>query len=126
MLAPVEHLDGLKRLDIRFSLDPISRFLERLNNPQNAYGTVLVGGTNGKGSIAAMVASALSHGSFRVGRLQNIFQAGIYFFLQIGIDIQNQIASRFGIDHVQFPFDISHRIDLDLRRTALSAQIVFI
>ncbi|MGD1151828.1 MAG: folylpolyglutamate synthase/dihydrofolate synthase family protein [Syntrophales bacterium] len=67
MLAPVEHLDGLKRLDIRFSLDPISRFLERLNNPQNAYGTVLVGGTNGKGSIAAMVASALSHGGFRVG-----------------------------------------------------------
>jgi dihydrofolate synthase/folylpolyglutamate synthase len=67
MLAPVEHLDGLKRLDIRFSLDPISRFLERLNNPQNAYGTVLVGGTNGKGSIAAMVASALSHGDFRVG-----------------------------------------------------------
>jgi dihydrofolate synthase/folylpolyglutamate synthase len=67
MLAPVEHLDGLKRLDIRFSLDPISRFLERLNNPQNAYGTVLVGGTNGKGSIAAMVASALSHDSFRVG-----------------------------------------------------------
>jgi dihydrofolate synthase/folylpolyglutamate synthase len=67
MLAPVEHLDGLNRLDIRFSLDPISRFLERLNNPQNAYGTVLVGGTNGKGSIAAMVASALSHGGFRVG-----------------------------------------------------------
>ena len=67
MLTPVEHLDGLKRLDIRFSLGPISRFLERLNNPQNAYGTVLVGGTNGKGSIAAMVASALSHGGFRVG-----------------------------------------------------------
>ncbi|MGA3208090.1 MAG: folylpolyglutamate synthase/dihydrofolate synthase family protein [Syntrophales bacterium] len=67
MPAPVEHLDGLKRLDIRFSLDPISRFLERMNNPQDAYGTVLVGGTNGKGSIAAMVASALSHGGFRVG-----------------------------------------------------------
>jgi dihydrofolate synthase / folylpolyglutamate synthase len=67
MLAPLEHLDGLSRLDIRFSLDHISRFLERLNNPQNAYGTVLVGGTNGKGSIAAMVASALSHGGFRVG-----------------------------------------------------------
>ncbi len=66
MQAPVEHLDGLKRLDIRFSLDPISRFLERLNNPQDAYGTVLVGGTNGKGSIAAMVASVMSRG-FRVG-----------------------------------------------------------
>ena len=66
MQAPVEHLDGLKRLDIRFSLDPISRFLERLNNPQDAYGTVLVGGTNGKGSIAAMIASVMSRG-FRVG-----------------------------------------------------------
>jgi dihydrofolate synthase/folylpolyglutamate synthase len=66
MKALVEHLDGLNRLDIRFSLDPISRFLERQNNPQNAYGTVLVGGTNGKGSIAAMVASVMSRG-FRVG-----------------------------------------------------------
>ncbi len=66
MKSPVEHLDGLKRLDIRFSLDPISRFLERLNNPQDAYRTVLVGGTNGKGSIAAMVASVMSRG-FCVG-----------------------------------------------------------
>ncbi len=66
MQSPVEYLDGLKRLDIRFSLDPVSRFLERLNNPQDAYGTVLVGGTNGKGSIAAMVASVMSCG-FRVG-----------------------------------------------------------
>jgi dihydrofolate synthase / folylpolyglutamate synthase len=66
MQSPVEHLDGLKRLDIRFSLDPISRFLESLNNPQDAYGTILIGGTNGKGSIAAMVASVMSRG-FRVG-----------------------------------------------------------
>jgi dihydrofolate synthase / folylpolyglutamate synthase len=67
MLVPVENLDGLGRFEIRLSLDPISRFLERLDNPQNTYGTVLIGGTNGKGSIAAMVASALSHGGFRVG-----------------------------------------------------------
>ncbi|MGZ3597024.1 MAG: bifunctional folylpolyglutamate synthase/dihydrofolate synthase, partial [Syntrophales bacterium] len=66
MQSPVEHLDGLKRLDIRFSLDPISRFLESLNNPQEAYGTILIGGTNGKGSIAAMVASVMSY-NFRVG-----------------------------------------------------------
>lgn len=67
MPAPVEHLDGIRRLNIRFSLDPIAQFLKRLSNPQNAYGTVLVGGTNGKGSIASMVASALSLGGFRVG-----------------------------------------------------------
>ncbi|MGZ6240750.1 MAG: bifunctional folylpolyglutamate synthase/dihydrofolate synthase [Syntrophales bacterium] len=67
MPAPVKHLDETKNLGIRFSLDPISQFLKRMSNPQNAYGTVLVGGTNGKGSIAAMVASALFHGGFRVG-----------------------------------------------------------
>ena len=67
MPAPVDHLDGIKRLNIRFSLDPISQFLKRMRNPQKAYGTVLVGGTNGKGSIAAMVASALSQGGFHVG-----------------------------------------------------------
>jgi dihydrofolate synthase/folylpolyglutamate synthase len=38
-----------------------------LKNPQNEYGTILIGGTNGKGSIAAMVASVLSHSGFRVG-----------------------------------------------------------
>ncbi|HVO66459.1 MAG TPA: folylpolyglutamate synthase/dihydrofolate synthase family protein [Syntrophales bacterium] len=67
MQDPLEHLRGLKSVDIRFGLGPISRLLIRLNNPQNAYGTVLIGGTNGKGSIAAMVASILSHGGFRVG-----------------------------------------------------------
>ncbi len=66
-MPPVEHLNGLKRSDIRFGLGPISRLLDRLNRPQNAYGAVLIGGTNGKGSIAAMVASALTHGGFRVG-----------------------------------------------------------
>jgi dihydrofolate synthase / folylpolyglutamate synthase len=67
MQDPLEHLHGLKSVDIRLGLGPISRLLDRLNNPQNAYGTILIGGTNGKGSIAAMVASVLSRGGFRVG-----------------------------------------------------------
>ncbi len=67
MQDPLEHLHGLKSVDIRFGLGPISRLLNRLNNPQNEYETILIGGTNGKGSIAAMVASVLSHGGFRVG-----------------------------------------------------------
>jgi dihydrofolate synthase / folylpolyglutamate synthase len=67
MQDPLEHLHGLKSVDIRLGLGPISRLLDRLNNPQNAYGTILIGGTNGKGSIAAMVASVLSRAGFRVG-----------------------------------------------------------
>ncbi len=67
MQDPLEHLHGLKSVDIRFGLGPISRLLNRLNNPQNEYGTIIIGGTNGKGSVAAMVASILSRGGFRVG-----------------------------------------------------------
>ena len=63
----LEYLSGLSSTVIRLGLDPISRLLERLNNPQQRYETVLIAGTNGKGSIAAMTASILCEGGFRVG-----------------------------------------------------------
>ena len=67
MQDPLEYLYGLNSLNIRLGLGPVSRLLDRLNNPHETYGTVLIGGTNGKGSIAAMVASILEKGGFRVG-----------------------------------------------------------
>ena len=67
MQDPLEYLYGLNSLNIRLGLGPISSLLDRLNNPHETYGTVLIGGTNGKGSIAAMVASILEKGGFRVG-----------------------------------------------------------
>ncbi|MDI6776428.1 MAG: folylpolyglutamate synthase/dihydrofolate synthase family protein [Syntrophales bacterium] len=63
----LEYLSGLSSTVIRLGLGPISRLLERLNNPQRKYETVLIAGTNGKGSIAAMTASILCQGGFRVG-----------------------------------------------------------
>ena len=48
-------------------LGPVSRLLDRLNNPHEKYRAVLVGGTNGKGSIAAMISSVLSEGGIKVG-----------------------------------------------------------
>ena len=67
MQDPLEYLHRLNSQKIRFGLEPISRLLDRLNNPHETYGAVLIGGTNGKGSIAAMVASILVQGGFRVG-----------------------------------------------------------
>ena len=63
----LEYLSGLSSTVIRLGLGPISRLLERLNNPQQKYETILIAGTNGKGSIAAMTASILSQGGFRCG-----------------------------------------------------------
>jgi dihydrofolate synthase/folylpolyglutamate synthase len=67
MQDPLEYLYGLNSLNIRLGLGPVSRLLDRLNNPHETYGSVLIGGTNGKGSIAAMAASILEKGGFRVG-----------------------------------------------------------
>jgi dihydrofolate synthase/folylpolyglutamate synthase len=63
----IEYLSRLSSTVIRLGLGPISRLLGRLNNPQQNYETILIGGTNGKGSIAAMTASILSQGGFKVG-----------------------------------------------------------
>jgi dihydrofolate synthase/folylpolyglutamate synthase len=63
----LQYISGLQRIGIRLGLAPVSRLLERLNNPQRTYRTILVGGTNGKGSISAMTASMLFYNGYRVG-----------------------------------------------------------
>jgi len=52
---------------IHLGLGPIKRLLERIDNPQLTYPSVLIGGTNGKGSIAAMLSSILRESGFKVG-----------------------------------------------------------
>ncbi|HAR98123.1 MAG TPA: bifunctional folylpolyglutamate synthase/dihydrofolate synthase [Syntrophus sp. (in: bacteria)] len=52
---------------IRLGLGPIKRLLARLGDPQERYRTVLVAGTNGKGSVSAMVAEILKQGGVRAG-----------------------------------------------------------
>lgn len=51
----------------RFELDRIRAVLEALGNPQQTWPAVHVGGTNGKGSTAAMIASASSAAGYRTG-----------------------------------------------------------
>ncbi|MDO8785536.1 MAG: folylpolyglutamate synthase/dihydrofolate synthase family protein [Syntrophales bacterium] len=63
----LEYLSGLNSAVIHLGLGPISRLLARLNSPQKNYETILIAGTNGKGSIAAMTASILYQGGFKVG-----------------------------------------------------------
>ncbi len=48
-------------------LDRVRRLLARLGNPQHQLPCVHVGGTNGKGSVSAMLTAILLAGGFRVG-----------------------------------------------------------
>lgn len=49
------------------SLDRIGRLMERLGNPQERFRVVHVAGTNGKGSVSAMIAAALQESGKRTG-----------------------------------------------------------
>jgi len=58
---------GLRRFGIKLGLDVISQILEGLGHPQKAYRAIHVAGTNGKGSVASMLAGILQTAGFSVG-----------------------------------------------------------
>ena len=52
---------------IKFGLDATRTLLAELGNPHTVYPTIHIGGTNGKGSVTALVAGALRASRWRVG-----------------------------------------------------------
>ena len=66
-LDPLSYLDSLKSAGIRPGLGPVRSLLKRLGKPQGRFRSLLIGGTNGKGSIAVTLASVLQAAGCRVG-----------------------------------------------------------
>lgn len=64
----LEFVFGLSPSAMTLGLGNIRALLERLGNPERRFRSVLVAGTNGKGSVTAMLASILTAGGLRVGR----------------------------------------------------------
>jgi dihydrofolate synthase/folylpolyglutamate synthase len=52
---------------IRLGLDTVAALLERMGRPQDAFLAIHVAGTNGKGSVCAMIESILRAAGFRTG-----------------------------------------------------------
>ena len=65
--ATLDYLFSLHRFGIKLGLEVIADLLGRLGNPHQRFVTLHIGGTNGKGSSAAMVASMLMAAGYRVG-----------------------------------------------------------
>jgi dihydrofolate synthase/folylpolyglutamate synthase len=61
------YLYGLERFGMVFGLENISRLLQVLEDPHRVLQVIHVGGTNGKGSVSAMMASVLQEEGYRVG-----------------------------------------------------------
>jgi dihydrofolate synthase / folylpolyglutamate synthase len=66
--APRYYLAGLEFHGIKLGLDNITAMLRAAANPQNAYPTVHVAGTNGKGSVLAFLDAMLRAAGYKTGR----------------------------------------------------------
>ncbi|HET6447955.1 MAG TPA: hypothetical protein VFG31_02505, partial [Conexibacter sp.] len=61
------YLLGLELFGMRFGLDRMRRLMTTLDQPERAYDTIHVVGTNGKSSTTRMIASILQRHDLRVG-----------------------------------------------------------
>jgi dihydrofolate synthase/folylpolyglutamate synthase len=61
------YLYSLNILGGKLGLERVKKLLELLGNPQENFKSILVGGTNGKGSTVAMISSILQEAGYRIG-----------------------------------------------------------
>jgi len=67
-LDPFRYLLGLEQFGIKFGLENINAIVARLGHPERTFRSVHVAGTNGKGSVTAMVEAALRAAGHRSAR----------------------------------------------------------
>jgi dihydrofolate synthase / folylpolyglutamate synthase len=61
-------LERLPSLEVKPGLERVRRLLDYLDNPQLTYPAIHITGTNGKGSVVAMLSSVLKEAGYKVGR----------------------------------------------------------
>ncbi len=67
-MTPQQRLATREFFGVKLGLDAIAALVAALDHPERAFLSVIVAGTNGKGSVTAMVARALRAAGVRVGR----------------------------------------------------------
>lgn len=67
-MTPRQRLFALEQFGIKLGLDNIRAILEALGHPERAWKSVHIAGTNGKGSVAAMVECGFRAAGLRTGR----------------------------------------------------------
>jgi dihydrofolate synthase/folylpolyglutamate synthase len=118
-VEPLDYLFGLEQLGIKFGLENIRTLVAALGHPDRAFHSVHIAGTNGKGSVTAMVDAGLRAAGHRSARFTSPHL----------IDLRE----RFAIDDrpvaldalVAAVADLRSRIDVLMTSGALRAQPTF-
>jgi dihydrofolate synthase/folylpolyglutamate synthase len=63
----LEYLYGLQKYGVKFGLSKTSNILKKMGNPHKGQKYIHIAGTNGKGSVSAMVESVLIRAGYKVG-----------------------------------------------------------
>lgn len=63
----MEWLFNIRRFGPDRTLEPTRKYIELLGNPQERFKTIHIGGSNGKGSTSAFIASILEAAGYKVG-----------------------------------------------------------
>lgn len=63
----VRYLESFQKMGIRLGLERIRTLLALLGDPQDDFRAIHIAGTNGKGSVAAMLSSILNRAAYKVG-----------------------------------------------------------
>ena len=67
-MDPLQYLLSLEKFGIKFGLANIATLAAALGDPQTHFKSILIAGTNGKGSVTAMTDCALRASGLKVGR----------------------------------------------------------
>ncbi|SVE19618.1 uncharacterized protein METZ01_LOCUS472472, partial [marine metagenome] len=62
------YLRDLEKFGIKLGLNNIKQLCEVLEHPERTFKSLIIGGTNGKGSVAAMTEAALRADGYHTGR----------------------------------------------------------
>jgi len=89
-LVPDKYLHNLKSLGIRLDLSAVRAAFAALGHPERSYPAVLIAGTNGKGSVAAMTAAILA----AAGRSVGLFTSPHLVDVRERIRVNGEIISR--------------------------------
>ncbi len=65
--TPADYIFSLQRMGIKLGLDKIRDFLENFDNPHKDFDSVLIGGTNGKGSVSTITSNILQEAGYKTG-----------------------------------------------------------
>ncbi len=109
-MTPVEYLYSLELHGIKLGLENIRRLMDAAGHPETRYTTVHVAGTNGKGSVVAMIDAMLRAAGYRTGRFTSPHLISV--------------RERFLVDREMISADdLDHHIDY-FRRSAEQLGIV--